>query len=58
MKYTGEGIAGALTTFSVADEHGLKANMDDVMLYHREIHEHYSLCLCAREIPGVRLIAL
>ena len=57
VKYTGEGIAGALTAFAVADEHGLKANMGDVMLYHCAPRENYSLCLCAREIPGVRLIA-
>ena len=58
VKYTGEGIAGALTAFAVADEDGLKATMGDVALYHCEIREGYSLCLCAREIPGVRLITL
>jgi len=55
LKYTGDGLSGGLSKFSVVDGDALKTRMGDVGFYRLELPETYSLCLCTRVIPDVRI---
>lgn len=56
VKFTGEGIGGRFSQFSVVDGGALRHELDGVRLKPVELDAGYRLCVCAREIGGLKII--
>jgi len=58
LKYTGQGLSGGLSRFSVAGPEGMRRQTEGVSLYPLPFCAGYSLCLCAKEAGKIDFVYL
>lgn len=56
VKFTGEGIGGGFSRFSVVDSLGVLPRTDGLSLRFIPFREGFSLCVCAEQIAQVRIL--
>lgn len=58
VKYTGQGIDGSFSSFSVVDQEGFVKQLKGVELRFWPFSEGYSLCLCCEDASQVQFVPL